>query len=53
MEQTISLNIEISPVLYAALNDFLDCHPDWDLNRAFHAALGRFLAESLSAGQLS
>ena len=43
MKPKITLNIEFTPVQYAYLKAFIDCQPDWDIDRVLSTSLSKFL----------
>jgi predicted TPR repeat methyltransferase len=43
---TVSIQAEIPEELYGALQDYLEGHPDWDIERVFAAALSLFLLQN-------
>ena len=43
MKPMITLNIEFTPVQYAYLKAFIDCQPDWDVDRVLSTSLSKFL----------
>ena len=46
MSGTVSIVAEIPEELHEALKDYLEVHPDWDLNRVFAASLSLFLLQN-------
>jgi hypothetical protein len=49
MNSTVSILAEISEDLHASLQHYLDCHPDWDQDRVFSAAVSLFLLQNGSS----
>jgi hypothetical protein len=46
MNATVSILAEIPEELHESLQDYLECHPDWDQDRVFAAALSLFLLQN-------
>ncbi|HEY9847418.1 MAG TPA: DUF2811 domain-containing protein [Candidatus Caenarcaniphilales bacterium] len=46
MNATISILAEIPEDLHETLKGYLECHPDWDQDRVFAAALSLFLIQN-------
>lgn len=46
MNATVSILAEIPEELHESLKDYLECHPDWDQDRVFAAALSLFLLQN-------
>ncbi|BBA78972.1 hypothetical protein RGRSB_0385 [cyanobacterium endosymbiont of Rhopalodia gibberula] len=46
MNTSVSIFAEIPEELYESLKNFLETHPNWDLDRVFTAALSLFLLQN-------
>lgn len=50
-EPTVSVLVEIPQSLHQLLVDYLEQHPDWDLDRTVSAAISMFLLQNHSECQ--
>ncbi|MGK7923930.1 MAG: DUF2811 domain-containing protein [Spirulina sp.] len=51
MNTTVSILAEIPEDLHQSLKTYLDCHPNWDQDRVFSAALSLFLLQNNNADE--
>ncbi|MEA5471083.1 MULTISPECIES: DUF2811 domain-containing protein [unclassified Spirulina] len=51
MKSIVSILAEIPEDLHQSLKTYLDCHPTWDQDRVFAAALSSFLLQNNSANE--
>ena len=50
MNPTVSIFAEIPETLHDSLKNYLETHPEWDLDRVFSASLSLFLLQNADSG---